>query len=216
MVICRHFSQNLDEIWQLSYLVLLSLCNFDFKHTGALIQIQESFNNTVCGVDNEALSEFLELVEIVCFALKILHVFTGCDLPFSLDSLVVFVVPHFVIVNVGIVFANFSQEDFTVFDGSGEEGLDCLENFFFGSFWELDVELAWLCYHEEFFVLVSFGLETDGGESDADDFVDFGVEAWDFVVDDLQVWVADPGVDEFFVKNTSFRDCFVASSVVHV
>ena len=182
-----------------------------------VLVIQEGVDHKVLLIVNKALSELLDNLLGGVLLIKELDVLSGGDLTLLHNTLLV---PHqlsLVVVDEGVVLSDFPHHIVDLLVGS--EGQECL----------LDVEVLLLYVSGHHNIVVGFVcdeeefLDEGGGggqpyelQDSLETVVDLALEALPIVLNDAEMRVAHPSIDEFLIKVLGLLDAFIPCLVILV
>ena len=118
-------------------------------------------------------------------------------------------------VNIGVVLANLADEGLCLILRRLQEGLFSLENFLFDTFGGVNVKHTWQGHKNELFVMRLRRGQANGFAHRGYSPVYFAIESPRIlVINDSELGVAYPRVNQFSVKSNCFFNCLVACLVV--
>ena len=210
-----HFSEDLYKGWDADFRMVLA--RFNAQQGRLLVDVQESLDHEVLSFVDEALAEFLQLDKARSSLIEHLDVLSSRKLALFLDSLLVLVLAYLVSVDVGIVLANLPDESFCGGFGTLQECLFSLEHLFLDVLGCIDVKHAGHCHEEELLMVSSWGWKSNGLEYGVDTSVNLSCKAVPFcVINNSELGVTNPRVDEILIKCFSLWDTLVSSFVVGI
>ena len=177
--------------------------------------IQESINHEVLLIIDKALSEFFDNLLSGVFLFQKFNIFSRSNLPFLYDTLLVLHQLSLMIVNKGIILADFPDDIINLF--FCRECQKCLLNievFLFHITWHHNIIVVLVSNEQEF-------LDKSRGWRQSDEFqyglqavIYFALEAQPIILDDTEMWVADPRVNQFLVEILSLFDAFISCLII--
>ena len=147
---------------------------------------------------------------------KQLYVLARGYLLFLLDAFTVLNKLYFIRVDVRIIFANFPYDIWTSIDILVEESFFDQEKLLFDIGGGFDILVAHICDKKKLLDFRGGAGQPDEGQDSSQAVINLVFEGGLIVLDDAEVRVADPGVDQLFVELNRLVLRFVAGLVVRI
>lgn len=182
-----------------------------------VLVIQKGVDHKVLLIVNEALSELLDYLLGRVLLLKELYVLSGGDLTLLHYALLI---PHqlsLVVVDEGVVLPDFPHHIVYLLIGSeGKEGLLDVEILLLDVSGHHNIVVGFVCNEEEFLDEGGGGWQADELQDSLEAVVDLALETLPVVLNDTEMRVTHPSVDEFLIEVLSLFDAFIPCLVILV
>lgn len=168
-------------------------------------------------VIDKALSQLLDDFLAWILLLNQLDVLSCSDLAFLDDSLLVLDYFGFMIVDEGIILANFSDDIVDLLVCSErEESFFNVEVFLFHITWHDNIIIVLVCNKQEFLDESRRGRQSDEFKYCFQAVINLSLEAQAVVLDNAEMRVSNPGIDELLIKILSLFNAFISCLIILV
>lgn len=198
---------------------MLSLLSRFNAHDGEreALYIQEGVNHKVLLLIDEALSQLLDDLLFRILLVKQLDVLSSRDLPFPDDSLLVLCDLRLMIVDKGVVLSDLPHNivDLLVCCEKHESLLN-IKVFLLHISRDTHIIIVLVSDQKEFLYKSRGRGQTDKLEDSLEAVVDLVLESLKIILNDTEMWVADPGIDELLIEHLSIFNSLVSCLIVTI